>query len=443
MSIFHRYSTSARAALFALVCSLIHMPVNAGDMWQQLFQENLARAEAGEADAQYEVGIMYLKGQGVEQDRGQAVHWLTAASKSGHEPSAAKLRRMEDQQDKFQKLLKKAEAGDTQTQYEVAMMLLKGRGVDKDEAQAAKWLSKAAEQGDEKAITRLGIVNYKGEIGRPDYAKAFDLFSKVKSESVLAQYYLGEMYAEGKGVKRDYQEAIAWYQKAADGGFNRAHGKIINLEEEIEIQKRRAVNAEQQAQREKVAVAAQPKPAPVKAPANKVVAKVETPQKPVKKSVKKTTPPPRKASKSPLERLADSQWTRRGKPVEYLPSQVARCDMEKKRLVCFSEVMNQTRGNQIVQYRVKSLISPEKNSFAVTYRNLVLDVTSIEVTDDDDKPLGWDGVEEQGYRIKTGWTKEHNVTCSFKSSSDLDCVKDNTYKLSIVEGIGETKKVAR
>ena len=42
----------------------------------------------------------------------------------------------------------KAEKGDAKAQYELAMSYFKGTGVAKDEAEAVKWMRKAADQGD-------------------------------------------------------------------------------------------------------------------------------------------------------------------------------------------------------------------------------------------------------------------------------------------------------
>ena len=34
----------------------------------------------------------------------------------------------------------------------------------------------------------------------------------------MAQYFLAVMYDKGKYVKKDYQKAIFWYEKAANNG---------------------------------------------------------------------------------------------------------------------------------------------------------------------------------------------------------------------------------
>jgi len=53
--------------------------------------------------------------------------------------------------------------------------------------------------------------------------KAF-LETKVKADQgdAAAQYYLGNMYANGQGVAKDDSEAVKWYRKAADQGLAEA-----------------------------------------------------------------------------------------------------------------------------------------------------------------------------------------------------------------------------
>ena len=52
-----------------------------------------------------------------------------------------------------------------------------------------------------------------------DYATAARIWGPVAERgNARAQYYLGAMYAYGKGVSRDYQKALAWYSRAAEQG---------------------------------------------------------------------------------------------------------------------------------------------------------------------------------------------------------------------------------
>ena len=71
----------------------------------------------------------------------------------------------------------KAENGDAQSQYELAVAFDFGKlGVTKDYAEAIKWFRKAAEQN-----------------------------------NAAAQENLGQCYEVGEGVPKDYAEAVKWY----------------------------------------------------------------------------------------------------------------------------------------------------------------------------------------------------------------------------------------
>lgn len=53
------------------------------------------RAEAGSETAQYDLGIRYLNGDGVEQDLKLAKKWLKASAEKGHKFAAKKLAEIE------------------------------------------------------------------------------------------------------------------------------------------------------------------------------------------------------------------------------------------------------------------------------------------------------------------------------------------------------------
>ena len=52
-----------------------------------------------------------------------------------------------------------------------------------------------------------------------DYARAIELWRPLAEKGdVTAQYLLGNMYADGKGVTRDDKAALLWFQRAAEKG---------------------------------------------------------------------------------------------------------------------------------------------------------------------------------------------------------------------------------
>lgn len=50
-----------------------------------------ARAQAGDVEAQYRLGVMYLDGQGVPADELEAERWLTRAARGGHTSAYIRL----------------------------------------------------------------------------------------------------------------------------------------------------------------------------------------------------------------------------------------------------------------------------------------------------------------------------------------------------------------
>lgn len=51
----------------------------------------------------------------------------------------------------------------------------------------------------------------------------------AKQGDADAQYYLGEMYADGDGVPRNLKTAIKWYTRAAEKGKARAQDRLQQL----------------------------------------------------------------------------------------------------------------------------------------------------------------------------------------------------------------------
>ena len=58
----------------------------------------------------------------------------------------------------FKEMLQAAEQGDADAQYNLGVMYANGRGVRQDDAQAVQWYRKAAEQGDAEAQFNLGVM---------------------------------------------------------------------------------------------------------------------------------------------------------------------------------------------------------------------------------------------------------------------------------------------
>jgi len=116
-------------------------------------------------------------------------------------------------------LRKKAEAGDAGAQFNLGLMYHFGQGVPKDEKEAAKWWRLSAEQGYADGQYRLGITYYLGSDVPKDYKEAAKWTRKAAEQGhARAQYHLGMIHKDGTGVIKDYVAAYSWYDLAASNG---------------------------------------------------------------------------------------------------------------------------------------------------------------------------------------------------------------------------------
>ncbi len=184
-----------------------------------------AKAESGDADAQYNLGKLYAKGLGVKEDYKQAAKWYQAASDQSHAGALVALGELyeagqgvpNDDAEAAKCYRRAADQGNAVGQYSLAVLYVMGRGVPQDNAEALKWYRLAADQGD-----------------------------------TLAQYNLGMRHYRGVGVKRDPVEAYQWLSLAAAKGMRDAIQDLGDL--------KRTMTSEQIAEGQRRADAFVPKP---------------------------------------------------------------------------------------------------------------------------------------------------------------------------------------
>ena len=129
--------------------------------------------------------------------------------------------------DPVEALKAKAEKGDARAQFSLGVRYSLGDGVAKDEAEAVKWYRKAADQGDAFGQGNLGVMYADGRGVAKDEAEAVKWYRKAADQgNALAQFNLGVMYEDGLGVAKDESEAVKWYRKAAEQGEAMAQGNL-------------------------------------------------------------------------------------------------------------------------------------------------------------------------------------------------------------------------
>jgi uncharacterized protein len=151
-----------------------------------------------------------------EQDAGTFQEGL-AAYKKGDYPVAL---------EKFKSL---AEKGNAEAQYNLGVMYILGRGVPQDTKQAVDLWSKAADQGNSaNAQFNLGVMYRQGKGVPADDKQAVSYWAKAAEQGhTQAQLYVGIMYAQGAGTAQDKVQAYKWFSIAADKG-NQAAVQNLN-----------------------------------------------------------------------------------------------------------------------------------------------------------------------------------------------------------------------
>jgi TPR repeat protein len=92
-----------------------------------------------------------------------------------------------------------------------------------DYAAALKLLRPLAEQGNPGAQYNLGQMYRNGRGVPQDLGEAIKWYRRAADQGdPLAQYNLGVLYDEGRGVPQSHGDAMAWYRKAANQGDPRA-----------------------------------------------------------------------------------------------------------------------------------------------------------------------------------------------------------------------------
>ncbi len=116
-----------------------------------------------------------------------------------------------------------AEQGAAEAQFMVGVMYKKGQGVPQNHREAVRWLRLAAEQEFPYAWAVLGHQYYFGRGVKQDYKEAARSYRLAAEQGdTMAQTQLGLSYVLGLGVPEDYVLAYVWCNLGATGGHEAA-----------------------------------------------------------------------------------------------------------------------------------------------------------------------------------------------------------------------------
>lgn len=215
-------------------------------------------AQAGVIAAQYRLGQMYERAEGVVQSMADAVHWYRLAAERGDVASQSRLGLIffteppapsvvagqdsnpaqpaatasagtlaqlfphgitvsQDFAESARWNLLASNAGVAEAQTRLAHQLALGLGVPQDLDEAERWFQAAADQNDPAGQLGMGILHAGGYGRAPQYEVAAHWLSQsAKAGNASAQYWLGTLHLRGLGVPLDLVAAYQHFQSAAE-----------------------------------------------------------------------------------------------------------------------------------------------------------------------------------------------------------------------------------
>ncbi|EIJ34419.1 SEL1-like repeat protein [Thiothrix nivea] len=220
-------------------------------------------ASAGDAAAQHQLGLQYFLGAGVERDYAQALQWFDQAVLRGVNQALYGLLQIP-----LQWFRNAAVQGNPTAQYYLGMMYChgehvldgyplvglhvqgivhQGECVEQDYAQALEWFHKAVAQGDGRAQLALGWMYAEGKGVAKDVEQAQQCYAEAAAKGFISpgqpappqpacqtdygyeSFSLGEAYFYGDGVQQDYTQALHWFEQAAAQGCSEAMDKLAEM----------------------------------------------------------------------------------------------------------------------------------------------------------------------------------------------------------------------
>lgn len=144
-------------------------------------------ADSGDREAQFVLGEMYRKGEGLSRSAQEALPLLTKSAEAGHAGAQLVLGQVYDT----------------------------GEGVDPDPDAALQWLTRAAESGDAQGQLNLGLHYIRVEAHRDFELAAKWIRLAAEQNEAEAEYFYARLLLDGRGVAANAEEATQWFAKAA------------------------------------------------------------------------------------------------------------------------------------------------------------------------------------------------------------------------------------
>ena len=159
--------------------------------YEKAYKEWKAAADAGQAEAQFDLGVLYAQGLGVRK-------------RSDLEAAFLKWR--------------SADQGNAEAEFALGQMYSRGWGVPRDAADAMRWLQMANSVESDGPPTDWANVEGYG-MPQDNQQAAYWYQLAAQKGHPEAEFNLARLYSGGKGVKKDEEQAARWVSASATQGY--------------------------------------------------------------------------------------------------------------------------------------------------------------------------------------------------------------------------------
>tara|TARA_R110000868_G_scaffold291709_1_gene552238 strand:+ start:6380 stop:6940 length:561 start_codon:yes stop_codon:yes gene_type:complete len=143
----------------------------------------------------------------------------------------------------YKDYLAAAKAGDAQAQSNLGALYLQGEGVPIDYNKALFWLRKSLAQHNKSAYNNLAYVYLFGKGVKKDVVKAIDLYQQgAKYGDLNSCQRLGFIYFQGQIVKRNLEQAYLYFTLAAEKNDRTSASMLVVLSKQMTPQQIQEAN---------------------------------------------------------------------------------------------------------------------------------------------------------------------------------------------------------
>ncbi len=195
-------------------------------------------SQAKRPDAMRAIGEMYLKGQGIAPDPDKAADWLARAADFGDGLADRKMADSlfeNDPKEALRYYEKAAAKGDSEAAYIAAIMYEENLEIRPNTKKMTALMRQAAESGHAAAQADYGLLVYQGRGVERNDTEAANWFEKsAKGGDKEGQFLYAFTLAKGEGIPQNFEEAYYWLLKSGESGISAYDNDRTALREKLE-----------------------------------------------------------------------------------------------------------------------------------------------------------------------------------------------------------------